>query len=439
MLKLVINNIDKLFVTSDTSTIVEEMEVVHPAAKMIVEAAQMQQKEIGDGTNFVVSFAGELLKKARDLIEMGVHISDIIAGYEKAALQALDYLPELVVDTVEDTHNLEKVESVLHSVVAAKQYGHENVLSKVISEACVNSLTKTASGRTDLDVDNVRVVKINGSSVDNTSYMQGMILRNAVVGSVKHVENAKICVLACGLEASSSETKGTVLIHNADELINFSKNEEIDFCNEIESIAKVGINVIIAGGSISEMARHFLNKYNILGLSLGSKFDLRRLCRSIGATALVRVGPPLPEEIGSCDSVDSMEIGGKTIVRFKQNQNQGTISTVIVRGSTDNILDDVERCVANGVNVVKTLCKDGRLLPGAGATDMNLAVKIHAYGDECPGLDQYAVKKFAEALEIIPRILAENSGKDATTILTMLYKEHNKDPKSAIGVDIEVC
>lgn len=134
----------------------------------------------------------------------GVHISDIIAGYEKAALQALDYLPgmllpqslmetiELVVDTVEDTHNLEKVESVLHSVVAAKQYGHENVLSKVISEACVNSLTKTASGRTDLDVDNVRVVKINGSSVDNTSYMQGMILRNAVVGSVKHVENAKV-------------------------------------------------------------------------------------------------------------------------------------------------------------------------------------------------------------------------------------------------------
>lgn len=218
------------------------------------------------------------------------------------------------------------------------------------------------------------------------------------------VSMTQICVLACGLEASSSETKGTVLIHNADELINFSKNEEIDFCNEIESIAKVGINVIIAGGSISEMARHFLNKYNILGLSLGSKFDLRRLCRSIGATALVRVGPPLPEEIGSCDSVDSMEIGGKTIVRFKQNQNQGTISTVIVRGSTDNILDDVERCVgmkrimelmvlANGVNVVKTLCKDGRLLPGAGATDMNLAVKIHAYGDECPGLDQYAVKK----------------------------------------------
>ncbi|KAK8807087.1 hypothetical protein WA158_003846 [Blastocystis sp. Blastoise] len=436
MLKLVINNVDKLFVTSDTATIVQEMEVMHPAANMVVQAAQMQEKEIGDGTNFVVTFAGELLKKAADLIDMGVHVSDIIAGYEKSIQKTLDYLDTLIVDKVEDVRDKDRIKSILNSIIASKQYGHESVLSSVISEACVNALPKSPA-KADLDVDNVRVVKLNGSSVDNTSCIQGMILRNGVVGSVRHIKQAKICVLACGLEASSSETKGTVLIHNADELVNFSKNEEQDFGDEIESIAKQGINVIIAGGQISEMARHFLNKYGILGISLGSKFDLRRLCRSIGAVALVRVGPPVPEEIGTCAAVDCIEIGGKTVVQFKQDQEQGVISTIIVRGSTDNILDDVERCINNSVNTMKTLCKDGRLLAGAGASDMNLAVYLSQFGEECPGLDQYAVKKFAEALEVVPRILAENSGKDATNIITLLYKEHTKNPKSTIGVDIE--
>ena len=174
--------------------------------------------------------------------------------------------------------------------------------------------------------------------------MPGMVLMNLPQNNVLHVEKAKVLVLNCGLEASSSETKGTVLIQSAEELLTFTRNEEEAFGKEIEAIAKTGVNVIFAGGSISEISRHYLNQYNIMGVSIGSKFDLRRICKTLNASALVRVGPPTAEEIGECSAIDVQEVGGKKVIVIRQ-EGKGRVATVVIRGSTENLMEDVERVV----------------------------------------------------------------------------------------------
>ena len=180
--------------------------------------------------------------------------------------------------------------------------------------------------------------------MDQTHMMPGMVLMNLPQNNVLHVENAKVLVLNCGLEASSSETKGTVLIQSAEELLTFTRNEEEAFGKEIEAIAKTGVNVIFAGGSISEISRHYLNQYNIMGVSIGSKFDLRRICKTLNASALVRVGPPTAEEIGECSAIDVQEVGGKKVIVIRQ-EGEGRVATVVIRGSTENLMEDVERVV----------------------------------------------------------------------------------------------
>lgn len=245
---------------------------------------------------------------------------------------------------VADVRDLAAVTAAITPVICSKQYGHEKILAEAIASACLYTLPpEPATPR--IDVDNIRTARLLGGSVDQTKMMAGMVLMNLPQNNVLHVENAKVLVLTCGLEASSSETKGTVLIENASQLLEFTKNEEEAFGNEIAAIARTGVNVIFAGGSISEISRHYLNQHNIMGVSVGSKFDLRRICKTLNATALVRVGPPTPEEIGECSAVDVMEVGGKRVTVLKQESGNGRVATVVIRGSTENLMEDVERAV----------------------------------------------------------------------------------------------
>ena len=333
-------------------------------------------------------------------------------------------------------HDEDAVTSAIMPVVCAKQYGHEQVLAREIAKACLYTLPKTPSDPK-IDVDNIRTARLLGGSVDQSRMMAGMVLMNLPQNNVLHVTNAKVLVLTCGLEASSSETKGTVLIKSAEELLKFTRNEEEAFGNEIEAIAKTGVNVIFAGGSISEISRHYLNKFGIMGVSVGSKFDLRRICKTLNATALVRVGPPTAEEIGECSAVEVIEVGGRKVTVLRQEGQRGRVSTVVIRGSTENLMEDVERVVDDAVNTVKTLCTDPRLVVGAGGAEMGMAVRVATYGEECPGLDQYAVKKFAEALQVIPRTLAENAGLDPTEVVSKLMEKYSNDVRCGYGVDIE--
>lgn len=205
---------------------------------------------------------------------------------------------------------------------------------------------------------------------------------------------------------------------------------------QIKAIADTGCKLIVTGGKVGELALHYCNKYNLMVLRLLSKFDLRRLCQTVGATALPRITPPTPEEAGFVDHAYADEIGEQSVVIFRQEKEDSQLATIVVRGSTDNLMDDIERAVDDGVNTFKALTKDNRLVPGAGAAEIELAKQISSYGETCPGLEQYSIQKFAQALETMPKILAENTGVKATEVLSMLYAAH-QEGKSHVGVDVE--
>lgn len=433
--KIVINHLQKMILTSDAATILRELDVVHPAAKLLVMASQQQDAEMGDATNLVIVLAGELLKKAEDLLRMGLKTSDIVTGYEKAQKFALETLEELEVDKAADLSSQEELSKAIRTVVASKQNGNEDFLADLVAEAVLAVLPKNPAN---FSVDNVRVVKIMGGSLEQSRVVKGMVFPKEPNGSVKKATKAKVGVYSCAIDISQTETKGTVLLHNAKEMLDFTKGEESQLEAAIKELHDVGLRVVIAGSTVGELAMHYLNRYGILVIKILSKFDLRRICRVVGATPLARLGAPMPDEMGSIDVVETLEIGGDRVTVFRQEDEVTRTATLVLRGATQNHLDDIERAVDDGVNVVKAITKDARLVPGAGAAEVQLVERLQAYGEKTPGLAQYAIKKYGEAFEVVPRSIAESAGLDATEVLSRLYAAHSRKDEWTTGVDIEV-
>ncbi|OKL59101.1 hypothetical protein UA08_05902 [Talaromyces atroroseus] len=432
--KIVINHLQKMFLTSDAATILRELDVVHPAAKLLVMASQQQDSEMGDATNLVIVFAGELLKKAEELLRMGLKTSDIVQGYEKALIFALKALEDLEVDRLKEMRSPTELSKALSTVIASKQSGSEDSLAALVAEAVLAVLPKNPAN---FNVDNVRVVKIMGGSLEQSRVVKGMVFGREPDGQVKKARKAKVGVFSCPIDISQTETKGTVLLKNAQEMLDFTKGEEERLEAIVKELYDSGLRVVVAGSTVGELALHYLNRFNILVVKILSKFELRRLCRVVGATPLARLGAPMPDEMGNIDVVETTEIGGDRVTVFRQ-EDANTVTrtaTIVLRGATQNHLDDVERAIDDGVNVVKAITKDPRLVPGAGATEIQLAERISAYADKTPGLPQYAIKKYAEAFEVIPRTLAESAGLDATEVLSRLYTAHQRTKKSSSDSD----
>lgn len=430
--KIVVNHLSKIFLTNDAATILRELEIVHPAAKLVVMASQQQETEQGDASNLVLILAGELLRQAEGLLRLGLSTSEIGQGFDMASKFALKTLGELVVEEIKDLNDPAQLSKAVKSAVASKQYGNEDILSKLICEAVTHVLPKNPRF---FNVDNVRVVKIMGSSLEASTVIKGMVFNREPEGEVKKAGRAKVAVFTSPVDISSTETKGTVLLHNAKEILDFSKGEEAQLEGQVKELADTGVKVVIAGAGIGELALHYLNRQNILVFKVGSKFDLRRLCRVVGATPLARFGPPMPEEMGVIDVVETIEIGGDRVTVFRQQNEQTRTSTIVLRGATQNALDDLERAVDDGVNSIKALTKDCRLVPGAGATEINLAARIVSYGERTPGLLQHAIKKFGESFEVIPQTLAENAGLDPTEVVSRLYSAQTKNTNAGVDVN----
>eukprot|EP00035_Acanthoeca_spectabilis_P020063 m.430973 g.430973 ORF g.430973 m.430973 type:complete len:549 (-) comp17238_c0_seq1:37-1683(-) len=434
MNKMIINHLDKLFVTNDAATMIRELEVEHPAAKLLVMASEQQAHEVGDGTNFVIILAGMLLNKAEGLLNMGLSPAEIIAGYEQAAAKAIELLPDLVCHSVENVRNHKEVAAALKTCLQSKQYGYEQFLADLVAKACIEACPESGAP---FNVDYVRVVKIPGQGVLSSQVLRGMIFRRTLnEGLVKNVEGAKVAVYTGAVDWQQTETKGTVLINSAAELKDFSRGEENMLEAQIAAIKSTGVNVVVSGSRFGDMAEHFLNKAGIMMVKILSKHDIRRLCKTIGATPLPRLMPPSPSEIGHADKVDVMEVGDVRVTSFLQTEEASPVATLVIRGSTTNVVDDMERAVDDGVNVYKALTKDPRLLPGAGATEIELASRLERHGQAQTGLEQYAICAFAEALEAIPQVLAENAGVKAKDMVSLLYAAHAKG-ETAAGVDIE--
>lgn len=332
---------------------------------------------------------------------------------------------DLEVDRLSEIRSTAELSKALRTVVSSKQSGAEDILASLVAEAVLAVLPKNPLN---FNVDNVRVVKIMGGSLEQSKVVKGMVFGREPDGQVKKAKKAKVGVFSCPIDTSQTETKGTVLLKNAQEMLNFSKGEEERLEAAIKELYDSGLRVVVAGSTVGELALHYLNRFGILVIKILSKYELRRLCRVVGATPLARLGAPMPDEMGSIDVVETTEIGGDRVTVFRQedSNNVTRTATIVLRGATQNHLDDVERAIDDGVNVVKAITKDPRLVPGAGATELQLVERISAFADKTPGLPQHAIRKYAEAFEVIPRTLAESAGLDATEVLANLYTAHHR-------------
>ncbi|XP_064408931.1 T-complex protein 1 subunit theta-like [Latimeria chalumnae] len=429
--KLVINRLGKTYVTSDAATILRELEIEHPVAKMLLLASEMQELEVGDGTNFVVLLAGALLENAGELLRMGLSVSEVMAGYEKASKKALEILEKLSCSSLNDIRDVHEVTSAVRTAIASKQYGYEDFLSKLIAESCVAVMSKAGSFNTD----NVRVCKVTGADILSSTLLGGMVFKREAEGCVTSAKKAKVVLYSCTFELSNTDTKGTMLIKKAVDLMHFCKGEEALMQSRMQDIVQTGVTVIVVGGKIGDLALHYAEKYKLMVVKMTSRYDFLRLGRALGATPLLNFTVPIQEEIGYCDNVYMAELGDAQVVVFKQDK-QCQVATIVLRGATEELLGSVEQAIKDGINAYSTLTQDNRLVPGAGATEIELALQIAAYGQACPGLEQYPIIEFSKALESIPRALADNAGAQVSKVIAKLYAAHEAGSKG-MGVDIQ--
>ena len=430
--KYIINMHDKLYLTKDTNVMAEQLEINHPAVNVLVDALKAQSSEQGDGTNFVVTFGGELMKYAAKLITEGLKVADVSEGYEKAYNKAMELLDKAEKHKIKDINNLEEVTKFIKPVIGSKLvHGQEDFLAPLVAQACINVVPKE---KEKFDVDNVRVAKILGGNLMKSEVLKGMLVVRKTEGSVISCENCNVAVYNCEFTTKGAETNDQVVFKTADELLNYTKSEEEHMESVIKEIVDSGVKCVITGGSISNLAIHYLDKYGIMAFRTMSKFELRRIARSIGATLLVRLGAPTKEEMGYADEIKLTEVSSQKCILIRRESENNKISTVVLRGTTNDMLDNLERVVNCGVNAYRAVCKNPEFVAGAGAIDMYLSQGIVEYSREVKSLDQYAIEAFGEAFEVIPRTIMENSGINVNEKLSTLRAKNTKNPNMGINI-----
>jgi len=435
MNKMVINRHGKLFVTSDAATIMTELEIEHPAAKIILLACEMQQFEYGDATNFVVVFAGELLKLAGQLIEMGLHPTDIIRGYQIAGDEAVKILSEMkaVKEFDVSLHNEDSLKEAIVTAIGAKQFSFKDMLTNLVAKACTIVMPDNPIY---FQGNMVRVCKLPGGILSDSFVIPGMVLTSGTEGAIRYLKGAHVVIYNESVDALDTETKGTVRLNSAQELMDYNQSEEVWMENMIRNIHETGANCIISGGKFGEMALHFIDKFGLMAIKVPSKEDLRRISILLRAPMLVKFGPVRKDDLGYADSISAQEIGGSKVTVIDRAQEDARLATIVLRASTQNILDDLERACADGVNVVKSMAKDSTFVHGGGACEVQLARQIEIMGGKCTGLEQYSVRKYGEAFEVFPRTLAENTGLKANDTVATLYALHENGSIDS-GINIE--
>jgi len=432
MNKLLINHIGRQFVTSDTAVMIEQLEVMHPAAKLLVMASKAQEQECGDATNLCLAFGAELLVKAEELLKEGIHASDVIRGYELARDKAVEQLPNQICWSVTDMRSVDQLTAAVRTCLASKHFGSERDLAPMIAQACVQSMPPDSKK---FNPDNIRVAKVTGGAISKSHVVNGFAFVRDSAGTVKSKENAKVAVFGSGIEIGQGETKGTVLIQSAEQLLNFTSGEEKRMEEFVDSLVEAGVDVVVSGATIQDTALHYLNKANIMVLKEGSKFGLQRICRTLGCPSLSRLGKPMPDELGFATSIRIEECGSTKLCIMQSRDSK--VSTIVLRSATMNQLDELDRAIDDAVNCIRCCAtKDARFVAGAGAAEIELAHQVQKFGAGVSGLDQYAVLKFAEALEVVPKGIASNAGLNAMDAVTALYAAHQKGQKSA-GIDVD--
>ncbi|HTP56586.1 MAG TPA: thermosome subunit beta [Thermoplasmata archaeon] len=432
--KMLVDSMGDVVVTNDGVTILKEMDVEHPAAKMLVEVAKTQDQEAGDGTTTAVVLTAELLKRAEDLIEQNIHPTLISQGYRLASTKALELLQEGSQPVqISDTATLKRI------AVTSMSSKSVSFNSEMMADLAVKAIVAVAEKKGNahlVDLDNVQVIKKQGGSMSDTTLIEGVIVDKEKVhsGMPTRVENPKIALLDAALEIKKTEIDAKIEINDPTQLNAFLGEEENMLRRMVDQVKKSGANVVLCQKGIDDLAQHFLAKEGIYAVRRVKKSDMEKLAKATGANVVSKVSELTPEDVGTAGAVEERKIGEDALT-FVTGAKKARAVSILIRGGTEHVIDEIERSLDDALNVVAVAVEDGRYVFGGGATAVELAMRLRDEAAKVGGREQIAFESFADALETVPRTLAENAGLDPIDILIELRKAHKAGQKMA-GVNV---
>jgi len=434
--KMLVDTIGDVTITNDGATILNEMDIEHPAAKMVVEVAKTQDDEVGDGTTTAVVITGELLKKAKSLIEQNIHPTMIIKGFRIAKLKALQILNDSSDDIhIEDDITLEKI-----AITAMTGKGSE-AAKESLAKIAVNAVKTVAEERDNtliVNKDNIQIEKKQGGSIDDTELIKGIVIDKEVVHSnmPKNLKDAKILLLDTALEVKSPETNAEIRITSPDQLQAFLDQESKMLKDMVKKIIATGCNTLFCQKGIDDLAQHYLAKDGILVARRVKKSDMEKLAKATGGNVISNIEEVSENDLGNAGIVEEVKIAGEEMIFVRECKDPKAVS-ILVRGGTEHVVDEVKRAMDDAVLGVASALEDGKVVTGGGSIEIKLARELRKFAEKESGREQLAINAFAEAVEIIPRTLAESTGKDPIDILVNLKKEH-ENGNTSTGVDVVI-
>ncbi len=432
--KMLVDSFGDVTITSDGRTILDEMDIQHPAAKMLVEVAKTQDNEAGDGTTSAVIISGELLNKAEELIDKNIHPTIIIDGYKKAAEKALETLEKIAIPV--DLKTSDYLQKAAITSMASKLVAeYKEYLADIAVKAMLEVAEKTDTTYK-VDVDDVKVEKKTGESLGDTSLINGIVLDKEVThsGMPKRIEKAKIALLDASLEIEKTEFDAKINIESPDQIEAFLNQEEAMLKDMTDKIINAGANVVICQKGIDDMAQHFLARKGVLAVRRAKKSDMEKLAKATGGKIITKLDAIAPTDLGYAALVEERKIG-KDKMTFIEGCKHPLAVTILIRGGTDRMTAEAERSLHDALCVIKDLIEEPKIVAGGSAPELEMSRVLKAYAGTLPGREQLAVKIFAEALETLAVALTENAGLDPIDILSELRARHENGETWA-GIEV---
>ena len=418
--KMLVDSGGSVVVTNDGVTILKEMDIDHPAANMIVEVSETQEDEVGDGTTSAVVVAGELLDQAEELLDQDIHATTLAQGYRQAAEEAKSILEEDAIEVSEDDRDT--LVEIAQTAMTGK--GAENA-KDLLAELVVDAVLAVAD-EDDIDTENVSVEKVVGGPVDHSELVEGVIVDKERVDENMPfaVEDADVALFDGAIEVKETEIDAEVNVTDPDQLQQFLDQEEAQLREMVDHLVDIGADVVFVGDGIDDMAQHYLAQEGILAVRRAKSDDLNRLARATGGRVVSNLEDIESDDLGFAGSVAQKDVGGDERI-FVEDVEEAKSVTLILRGGTEHVVDEIERAIEDSLGVVRTTLLDGQVLPGGGAPEAELALQLRDFADSVGGREQLAVEAFADALEVVPRTLAENAGLDPIDSLVDLRSRHD--------------
>jgi thermosome len=433
--KMLVDSMGDVVITNDGATILKEIDVAHPAAKMIIEVSKTQESEVGDGTTTSVVLAGALLQKAEDLIE-DVHPTIITQGYRLALDKALEVVRGVAQPIKHDDR--ETLLRIARTSMASKgASAYSDTLADITVRAVSAVAERGPDGKTTVDKDAIKIEKKTGGSVSDSELVLGVVLdkERAHTRMPKTVRNAKVALVNAALEIKKTEVDANIEITDPSQFQAFLDEEEKTLRRFVDAVKNSGATVLFTQKGIDDLAQHFLAKENIFAVKSVSEKDMKKLARATGAKIVSNLKELTKDDLGQAGLVEQRKIGEDELTFITECPSAKAVS-IMVRGGTEHVIDEVERTLDDAIGVVTTALKDGNLVVGAGAPEVEVALQLRRYAASVGGREQLAIEAFADAVEVIPRTLAENAGLDAINVLVDLRSAHEKGQKTA-GINLD--